>query len=451
MPQKSEKREISETCARRVPALRFPEFAGSTEGVSKGGASRVRDAAAVGLEWEEKIFGDVFSFKRTNSLSRDALHHDSGEIRNIHYGDIHTKFRTAFDISREKVPFINNKTTSFAEDEFCQEGDIVIADASEDYKDIGKSVEVMNLGNEKVVAGLHTVLARDERNTNAKGFAGYMMQTWNVRHQMMRLASGISVLGLSKKSLSSIEVVLPKKEEQKKIAGFLGAVDEWIGILREERDALANYKRGMMQKLFSRTIRFKDDAGNDFPEWEEKKLGEILEESNERTEKLNQFEILSCSKDGIFRQSEYFKKQIASEKNEGYRILREGQLVFSPQNLWLGNLNVNIDYEVGMVSPSYKVFCIDSGIANVSFLKDFLRSPRMMHEYVQVSEQGASIVRRNLDVSLFSSIKIVLPSLPEQKKIADFLTALDDLLAAKSDEIARAEEWKKGLMQKMFV
>ena len=198
-------------------------------------------------------------------------------------------------------------------------------------------------------------------------------------------------------------------------------------------------------------LRFKDDAGNDFPEWEEKKLGEILEESNERTEKLNQFEILSCSKDGIFRQSEYFKKQIASEKNEGYRILREGQLVFSPQNLWLGNLNVNIDYEVGMVSPSYKVFCIDSGIANVSFLKDFLRSPRMMYEYVQVSEQGASIVRRNLDVSLFSSIKIVLPSLPEQKKIADFLTALDDLLAAKADEISRTEEWKKGLMQKIFV
>ncbi|MDV2484957.1 restriction endonuclease subunit S [Acinetobacter towneri] len=94
-------------------------------------------------EWKKVKFSDKFKFHQTNSYSR-ALLSEQGEIMNIHYGDIHTKFSTLFDISKEVVPFLSSEvnTNKFAEDQFLQVGDLVIADASEDYKDIGKALEM---------------------------------------------------------------------------------------------------------------------------------------------------------------------------------------------------------------------------------------------------------------------------------------------------------------------
>ncbi|MBA4318708.1 MAG: hypothetical protein C0412_09925 [Flavobacterium sp.] len=113
-------------------------------------------------EWEEKSFGNLFKFKQTNSLSRDTLNYEKGKLKNIHYGDIHTKFSANFDVTKEKVPFINEgiDISKIKKDNYCIEGDLVIADASEDFEDIGKAVEVRNLNGEKVVAGLHTLIAR---------------------------------------------------------------------------------------------------------------------------------------------------------------------------------------------------------------------------------------------------------------------------------------------------
>src|SRR5690554_478678 len=127
----------------RVPKFRFPEF--ENDG-----------------EWAEKKLGEVFEFKNTNSLSRANLNDKEGEVKNIHYGDIHSKFATLLDISKEVVPFINIGAlkNEIKADSFCKEGDLILADASEDLKDIGKSIEIVELKNEKLVSGLHTLLAR---------------------------------------------------------------------------------------------------------------------------------------------------------------------------------------------------------------------------------------------------------------------------------------------------
>ncbi|WP_156965491.1 restriction endonuclease subunit S [Paracoccus sphaerophysae] len=121
-----------------------------------------QDDGAAFQNWEEKRLGDVFTWVKTNSLSREFLTYDGGLIQNIHYGDIHTKFRALFRQSAENVPFIapNSGLKTFSEEEYCQIGDVVIADASEDFADIGKAIEIVEVSERSLVAGLHTYIAR---------------------------------------------------------------------------------------------------------------------------------------------------------------------------------------------------------------------------------------------------------------------------------------------------
>ncbi len=201
-------------------------------------------------EWKKVKFSDKFKFHQTNSYSR-ALLSEQGEIMNIHYGDIHTKFSTLFDISKEVVPFLSSEvnTNKFAEDQFLQVGDLVIADASEDYKDIGKALEIIHLNNQKVVAGLHTYIARPVQPF-ALGFCGYLMQTFEVREQIKKLATGISVLGISKTNIGKVEIKVPCLKEQTKIANFLSSIDQKIEVVVQQIEQAKTWKKGLLQQMF---------------------------------------------------------------------------------------------------------------------------------------------------------------------------------------------------------
>ena len=203
-------------------------------------------------DWTEKKFGEVFTFRITNSYSRDNLNYNEGKVKNIHYGDIHTKFNSLFDITKEYVPFINSEISlkKIAEDNYCKKGDLIIADASEDYADVGKCIEITNLNNEKVVAGLHTFLARPDLYKMEVGFSGYLMQSREVRLQIMTIAQGTKVLSISTGRLSNVKLNIPSNEEQQKIAVFLSAIDEKINLVDLELEKTQIYKKGLLQQMF---------------------------------------------------------------------------------------------------------------------------------------------------------------------------------------------------------
>ena len=203
-------------------------------------------------EWEEKQLGAVFTFCQTNSLSRSLLNYERGAVKNIHYGDIHTKFSTIFDLSKEEVPFINESVdlSKIADENYCKVGDLIIADASEDYKDVGKAIEVVNLAGQTLLAGLHTLIVRDVKNRTVTGFKCYMMQTYKVRQQIMRLATGISVLGISKGNLSKVKLLLPSPPEQQKIAAFLSTLDRQINLVSQQLNQMQTFKKGLLQQMF---------------------------------------------------------------------------------------------------------------------------------------------------------------------------------------------------------
>jgi type I restriction enzyme, S subunit len=203
-------------------------------------------------DWEEKKIGDILTFYPTNSLSRNDLNTSNGLVQNIHYGDIHTKYKAMYDSEKQPPPFINDDLffRTRDSDHYCKVGDLVIADASEDYADIGKAIEIINMGDNKIVSGLHTILGRDNNDQTVVGFKGYLFQSYNLSLQLKRLSQGVSVLGITKTNLSKINVSVPSNEEQAKICEFLMAVDRKIESISNQIELTQIFKKGLLQQMF---------------------------------------------------------------------------------------------------------------------------------------------------------------------------------------------------------
>ena len=182
-------------------------------------------------------------------------------------------------------------------------------------------------------------------------------------------------------------------------------------------------------------------------EWKKVKLGDCIEEVVEKTTENNQHQVLSVTKDGIFSQEEFFKKQIASENNIGYKVIRKNNLVFSTMNLWMGSLDVLTNYDIGIVSPAYKIFKFNEELMLPSYGNYFMKSYYMLEQYKNCSEQGASIVRRNLDLKALLNTNINIPLIDEQEKIVRILEKVD--LIIKNYE--RLLEEKNRFIKSQFV
>ena len=160
-------------------------------------------------------------------------------------------------------------------------------------------------------------------------------------------------------------------------------------------------------------------------EWKKVKLGDCIKEVVEKTTENNQHQVLSVTKDGIFSQEDFFKKQIASENNIGYKVIRRNNLVFSTMNLWMGSLDVLTNYDIGIVSPAYKIFKFNEELMLPSYGNYFMKSYYMLEQYKNCSEQGASVVRRNLDLKALLNICIDIPTIEKQEKIVKVLEKVD--------------------------
>jgi len=180
-------------------------------------------------------------------------------------------------------------------------------------------------------------------------------------------------------------------------------------------------------------------------EWKKVKLGDCIKEINEKTTKNNQYKVLSVTKDGIFSQEEFFKKQIASKNNIGYKIIRKNNLVFSTMNLWMGSLDVLTNYDIGIVSPAYKIFEFNEKLMLPEYGNYFMKSYYMLEQYKNCSEQGASVVRRNLDLKALLKINIIIPPTEEQEKIMKILKNVEYLIAMNKQYIQNIIKFKEKI------
>lgn len=202
--------------------------------------------------WKMKTYGEVFSFLNTATYSRAELSNDES-VGYVHYGDIHTKWNLFLDVKSNNLPTISEQQLRGYS--LLKDGDIVMADASEDYSGVGKCVEVKNLGNRKVIAGLHTFLLRDTKDVFINGYRGYIHTDKFVKNQFDKLATGMKVYGVSKSNLKTVVIPVPPKDEQIEIAQILSDMESEISNLAYSLEKLKQTKQGMMQQLLTGKIR----------------------------------------------------------------------------------------------------------------------------------------------------------------------------------------------------
>lgn len=206
----------------------------------------------VPIGWEVKRVDEVFVIYPTASYSRSMLKED-GECKYIHYGDIHTRFDTFLDISEESLPYItNDMIKKFV---LLKDGDIVISDTSEDYDGVGKLVELVNVGDIKVISGLHTLLLRPKTEDFLNGFKGYLFNEERVRLELLKYVTGIKVYSISKNSLSKVLLPIPSLVEQEQIKEKLDAVNNEIFGSKNRIKKLERLKKSLMQNLLTGKIR----------------------------------------------------------------------------------------------------------------------------------------------------------------------------------------------------
>lgn len=383
---------------KNFPNLRFPGFEG---------------------DWEEKKLGEIFKISA------------GGDIKKTNVNDVKTDmFKYPIYANAEKSKGLFGYSDLYRSDENV----VTVAGR-------GVNIGIAHARNHKFYPIVRLLVLKPKNNENIYFF----------EHQINNLSlyeESTGVPQLTAPQISKYNVFFPSLKEQEKLASFLSIITSRIQTQKKIIEKLESLMKVSRENIFLQKIKFKD---YNFPKWEEKKLGDILIESNEKSIKNNQYRVISSTAKGLFYQDDYFTRDIASHDNTGYKILKKEQLVFSPQNLWLGNINVNIDFEIGIVSPSYKIFNFNTSLTSYSYCNFFLKTSLMLFEYAQSSIQGASVVRRNLDLNMFFNIKILLPSINEQTKIANFLSSIQEKIETEKQVLEKLELQKKFLLANLFV
>lgn len=268
--------------------------------------------------------------------------------------------------------------------------------------------------------------------------------------------------------LAKIKLSYPFYPEQQKIASFLSKVDEKIALLTEKKDKLTEYKKGVMQQLFNGkweeqdgqltfippTLRFKADDGSKFPDWEEIELGKLSKKSTVKNKDNSVSAVLTNSAtQGIISQADYFDRDIANQSNlDGYYVVNPDDFVYNPRisiPAPVGPINRN-KIDVGVMSPLYTVFSVKKGL-NLSYLEYFFKTTNW-HRYMNsIANFGARHDRMNITTSDFFKMPIPVPCIAEQNKIVYFVSSIDQKIDLANSELEKAKEWKKGLLQQMFV
>ena len=383
-----------------VPALRFPEF---TE------------------EWKNTTLKNECSINPTSDKLKDEFVYV--DLESVEKGEL-TKKQV---IEKENAPSRAQRV--------LRNGDVLFQCVRPYQRN---NYLVKNVSSEvQWVASTGYAQLRTERNNPA--FIYHLLNTSSFNKKVIVRCTGSSYPAINSDDLSKIHFyICGDIEEQKRIADFLTLLDERIATQNKIIEKLETLIKGICNKSLY-TVN-----GTAI------QLGDILIERRERTVINNQYEVLSSTVKGIFSQREYFSKDIASENNVGYKIIRLHDVVLSPQNLWMGNVNYNDNFEVGIVSPSYKVFSIAENL-DKRYIATLLKTHRALYNYMLVSEQGASIVRRNLNMEAFEQITFKIPPLSKQEKIGNAISILQARITSAIRIKTAYEAQKQWLLTQMFI
>ncbi|SII92187.1 restriction modification system DNA specificity subunit [Mycobacteroides abscessus subsp. abscessus] len=417
-----------------TPELRFPGFNG---------------------EWRFNKLGDlttkIGSGKTPKGGSQNYLNAGIPFLRsqNIQNGKLNL----------DDLVYIDSKTDETMKNSKSYFGDILlnITGAS-----IGRSA-INSIDNTHINLNQHVCIIRLKKQFSYK-FLGNFLLSPRGQKKIFKAQSGGSREGLNFKEIANINLYIPDNfNEQEKLGKFFSKLDRQIELEEKKLELLEQQKRGYMQKIFSQELRFKDESGNDYPEWKERKFSELLSySSNGVDKKINKNHDIAY----MVNYMDVFKKTKLNTKNRDLLMettatkiqkeknnLKKGDILFTPSSETREDIakSTVVFEDLDNTVYSYHLIRLRPLDSNIFSLKysNYLSEQNFISKQFRRLAQGAQ--RYTLTKEHFENIRLNLPHITEQEKIGDFFSKLDEVINKQSQKIDELKLRKQGFLQKMFV
>ncbi|WP_445737986.1 restriction endonuclease subunit S [Mariniflexile sp.] len=402
-----------------VPNLRFPEFRG---------------------EWEAKKLGEIAKFSKGKGISKSDID-EEGEIECIRYGELYTYYR-------EVITEIKSKTNIERQNLiFSKANDVIIPASGETQLDIATASCVLK--SEVALGGDLNII----RTPNNGLFLSYYLNS-KKKIEIANLAQGVSVVHLYSSQLASLEVNFPSLEEQNKVASFLTLIDERIQTQNEIIENLESLKKRIGQKLFSKKIRFKDNDGNDFFEWQQKSIDSVFKSFKGKG--IPKGDIIENGKKECILYGELYTtyneviKNIVSKTNSDDGLpSKKGDLLIPSSTTTTGIDLANVtalNFDNVLLGGDIIVLRSEKTINNV-FYAYYLTN----YKKHQIASRAQGITIVHLYFNSIKDLDIDLPSYKEQTKIANFLQSLAEKIETEKQLLLQYQNQKKYLLQNLFI
>ena len=408
--------------AKKIPALRFPEFEEEWE-EKKLGLCATKIGSGSTPRGGESVYQKVgIPFIRSQNVNNDRL-----------------------DLSR--VTFISEQINAQMSGTIVHPLDLLlnITGAS-----IGRSCVVpksFECGN----VNQHVCIVRLKKNYSPF-FIQAKLSSFAGQKAIIRNQVGGSREGLNFQSVRLLKFDFPSFLEQQKITAFLTTIDTRIQQLSRKKALLEQYKKGVMQQIFSQEIRFKDEDGKEYPAWEKKKLADIskiYDGTHQTPNYVNKgvpfYSVEHITRDD-FKNTKLISEEVFEKENQRVK-LEKGDILMTR----IGDIGTPkyISWEVRASFYVSLALIKQSTLFNARFLNQFIQSIFFQKELHKRTIHVA--FPKKINLGEIGNCRVQLPSLPEQKKIAAFLTAIDRQINLVSQQLERMQTFKKGLLQQLFV
>ena len=421
-----------------TPALRFPEFDGA---------------------WEEKCIDDLI---QDNTLDKPM---------DGNHGNIHPK---ASNYVKEGIPFVMANDIKNGCLDLVNTVKLMVGQANRLQKGFARRGDILlthkgSVGLTAIVPSLETPYImltpqvtyyriKDEKKLSNNFLRTYFDCSYFQKPLKIFADSGTRpYIGIIEQR--KLKIKMPIVEEQKKIADFLTAVDRKIGLLSKKKDLAERYKKGVMQKLFSQSLRFTQDDDTPFPDWKEKKLGKVIEAHNSGIYKNKKLYGSGTNIVGVGNiysieavDGQAFSKVPLSQDEIKKHTLREGDILYSESSLVRSGIakSVYVTHKGEGTAFAWHTrrLSVNRDIIHSTYLYYYLESSKARKFITSVATQTALTGITTKD---YFQTPVCIPNIEEQQKIAYFLSSLDQKITHISQQITQAQAFKKGLLQQMFV
>ena len=387
-----------------APKLRFKEFSG---------------------DWESIKVDKVFPHVRNGFVGTATPYYVEEGIPYLQSNNIRKN-----KIDKRKIVYINEEFHKKNEKSILKKGDILMVQS-------GHAGECAVVTEEFENANCHALIVMTPNNNINSTYCSYYINSDIGQRRIYKLITGNTIKHILASEMKEFNIIKPELEEQEKIASFFSLIDEKISLQSEKVEVLKDYKKGMMQKIFSKELRFKDDEGRDYPEWEEKKLESIV------SKKKKGKNAIYAESGNILLNNEYMENNTEPMYVENEIDVNEKDILI----LWDGS----------QAGKMYTGFTGVLGSTFVAITLDKHNCNRFIHQQLMYNLDKIQLAWRegsgvpHVAKDFIENFKIKVPKLEEQRKISKLLEGIDSKLKKEQEKLDSLNEYKKGLLQQMFV